>query len=211
MPAGGSYFLGGEELSAGDGWRGSVEGEEDEGAREKSSDIGMLVIDGFKAHGQREFEFDAVSLFDLPFLSTLYRVFLFPGSLQVDLSFTPGREFGALGPKFRLLFGSLARTQHPRLHGGTIVLSAACTTPCQLSVTGHLTLGRERVSLVAVSRTLAAGHHRFRVNLSRRNRAILLRTIGAHRNVRALLTIGATRFGAPNESTGAPVQVQLRP
>ena len=30
LPAGGSYFLGGEELSAGDGWRGSVEGEEDE-------------------------------------------------------------------------------------------------------------------------------------------------------------------------------------
>ncbi len=50
--------------------------------------------------------FDAVHLFDLPFQSSLYRVFLFPGCLQVDLSLTPHAEFGAMGPKFRLLFGS---------------------------------------------------------------------------------------------------------
>ncbi len=51
-------------------------------------------------------KFDAVHLFDLPYLSTMYRVFLLPGNLQVDLSFTPRAEFGALGPKFELLFGS---------------------------------------------------------------------------------------------------------
>jgi hypothetical protein len=34
----------------------------------------------------------AVHLFDLPFLSSLYRVFLLPGSLQVDLSFTPAAD-----------------------------------------------------------------------------------------------------------------------
>jgi hypothetical protein len=50
-------------------------------------------------------EFDAVVLFDLPFLSTIYRVFLLPGKLQVDLSFTPAAQFGALGPRFQLLFG----------------------------------------------------------------------------------------------------------
>src|SRR5438105_641811 len=50
--------------------------------------------------------FAAVHLFDLPFQSTVYRVFLFPGNLQVDLSFTPRAEFGALGPEFVLLFGS---------------------------------------------------------------------------------------------------------
>jgi hypothetical protein len=49
----------------------------------------------------------AVRLFDLPFLSTMYRVFLLPGNLQVDLSFTPEAEFGPLGPKFRLLFGQV--------------------------------------------------------------------------------------------------------
>lgn len=51
-------------------------------------------------------EFDAIHLFDLPAGASLYRVFLFPGSLQVDLSFTPASAFGATGPKFKLLFGN---------------------------------------------------------------------------------------------------------
>lgn len=50
-------------------------------------------------------EFDAVTLFDVSRGSSVYRVFLLPGSLQVDLSFTPEAEFGALGPRFKLLFG----------------------------------------------------------------------------------------------------------
>jgi hypothetical protein len=45
---------------------------------------------------------------DLPFLSTVYRVFLLPNNLQVDLSFTPGNEFLARGLKYTPLFG------HPR-------------------------------------------------------------------------------------------------
>ncbi len=52
-----------------------------------------------------ESEFDAIVLFDLSVGSSIYRVFLLPGTLQVDLSFTPAAEFGALGPKFHLLFG----------------------------------------------------------------------------------------------------------
>ena len=47
----------------------------------------------------------AVHLFDLPSRSSLYRVFLFPGGLQVDLSCTPAADFGARGPRFELLFG----------------------------------------------------------------------------------------------------------
>lgn len=50
-------------------------------------------------------EFDAVPLFDLPVGASIYRVFLLPGCLQFDLSFTPASQFGAIGPKFRLLFG----------------------------------------------------------------------------------------------------------
>ena len=50
-------------------------------------------------------DFAAAVLFDLPVRSTTYRVFLLPGALQVDLSFTPAAEFGARGPRFRLLFG----------------------------------------------------------------------------------------------------------
>lgn len=50
-------------------------------------------------------DFGAVRLFDLPAGPSLYRVFLLPGCLQFDLSFTPAAQFGAAGPKFRLLFG----------------------------------------------------------------------------------------------------------
>jgi hypothetical protein len=49
--------------------------------------------------------FAAVPLFDLPRLTSIYRVFLLPNNLQIDLSFTPSSDFGALGPKFTLLFG----------------------------------------------------------------------------------------------------------
>jgi hypothetical protein len=48
---------------------------------------------------------DAIHPFDLSFLTTIYRVFLFPGNLQVDLSFTPVLDFGSLGSNFQLLFG----------------------------------------------------------------------------------------------------------
>ena len=50
-------------------------------------------------------ELDGVHLFDLPSGASIYRVFLLPGCLQFDLSFTPAAAFGAGGPKFRLLFG----------------------------------------------------------------------------------------------------------
>jgi hypothetical protein len=57
-------------------------------------------------------DLDGVVLFDLPSGDTIYRVFLLPGCLQVDLSFTPASRFGAAGPRFRLLFGRA----HPRPH-----------------------------------------------------------------------------------------------
>jgi hypothetical protein len=50
-------------------------------------------------------EFSATQLFDLPSGASIYRVFLLPGCLQFDLSFTPASKFGATGPKFRMLFG----------------------------------------------------------------------------------------------------------
>jgi hypothetical protein len=50
-------------------------------------------------------EFEAVHLFDLPSGASIYRVFLMPGCLQFDLSFTPASKFGATGPKFKMIFG----------------------------------------------------------------------------------------------------------
>jgi hypothetical protein len=43
---------------------------------------------------------------------TLFRVFLLASTLQVDIAFWPAAEFGAVGPTFRLLFGT---TNPPRL------------------------------------------------------------------------------------------------
>jgi hypothetical protein len=57
-------------------------------------------------------EFGAIQLFDLPSGPSIYRVFLMPGCLQFDLSFTPASKFGATGPKFKLLFGSAIEKPH---------------------------------------------------------------------------------------------------
>jgi hypothetical protein len=52
-------------------------------------------------------EFDAPTLFDVWTGPTVYRVFLLPGNLQVDLSFTPAARFGPTGPRFQLIFGEI--------------------------------------------------------------------------------------------------------
>jgi hypothetical protein len=57
-------------------------------------------------------ECGAVKLFDLPSGPSIYRVFLLPGCLQLDLSFTPSAEFGAGGPTFALLFGEAVEKPH---------------------------------------------------------------------------------------------------
>ena len=61
------------------------------------------VIDDWTGAMAREF--DAVALLDLAVGATVYRVFLLPDGLQVDLSFAPAPEFRQAGPTFRLLFG----------------------------------------------------------------------------------------------------------
>jgi hypothetical protein len=59
-------------------------------------------------------QFDAAHLFDLPSGPSIYRVFLLPGCLQFDLSFTPASKFGATGPKFKMLFGTAIERPHAR-------------------------------------------------------------------------------------------------
>jgi hypothetical protein len=83
-----------------------------EGDRWSDLDLTFSVSDGVPildvlADWTRELvdELDAVQLFDLPSGTSIYRVFLLPGCLQFDLSFTPASDFGAIGPRFRLLFG----------------------------------------------------------------------------------------------------------
>jgi hypothetical protein len=57
-------------------------------------------------------EFNAAHLFDLVAGASLYRVFLLPGCLQFDLSFTPASRFGATSPRFKLLFGNAVEKPH---------------------------------------------------------------------------------------------------
>lgn len=68
-----------------------------------------VLADWTNAFGQ---ELEAVQLFDLPVDSTVYRVFLLPGLLQLDVSLTPAAEFHARGPKFALLFGEAGKPVH---------------------------------------------------------------------------------------------------
>jgi len=44
--------------------------------------------------------------------AAVYRVFLLPNCLQVDVAFVPAADFGARGPKFRTVFGSPVKREH---------------------------------------------------------------------------------------------------
>jgi len=57
-------------------------------------------------------EFDATQLFDLASGASIYRVFLLPGCLQCDVSFTPAAQFGATSARFRLVFGTAVEKAH---------------------------------------------------------------------------------------------------
>jgi predicted nucleotidyltransferase len=93
----------------------------DEGDRWSDLDLTFAVADGVVIHDvladwtrRLVDEFDAIHLFDLPSASSIYRVFLLPGCLQFDLSVTPASDFGATGPKFRMLFGSAVEKPYAR-------------------------------------------------------------------------------------------------
>ena len=93
----------------------------DEGDRWSDLDLTFAVVDGVPVlevldDWTRSLvgEFDAIHLFDMPSGASLYRVFLFPGCLQVDLSFTPAFAFGATSPRFNLLFGQAVDKPFPQ-------------------------------------------------------------------------------------------------
>ena len=53
-------------------------------------------------------ELGAVPLADLERGPAIYRIFLLPGALQLDLSMTPAAGFRPYGPRLRLVFGQAA-------------------------------------------------------------------------------------------------------
>jgi predicted nucleotidyltransferase len=58
-------------------------------------------------------EYDAIPLVDLVREPTIYRVFLLPDELQIDLSVTPADAFRPAGPRFKLLFGETPDDEPP--------------------------------------------------------------------------------------------------
>src|SRR5688572_24804105 len=54
----------------------------------------------------------AVHHLDIQSGAWVYRVFLLPGTLQVDLAFVSATEFRALAPTFRLVFGEANESRH---------------------------------------------------------------------------------------------------
>jgi hypothetical protein len=61
------------------------------------------VLDDWTEQLGREIE--VLHHWDLHHGGTIYRVLLMPGGLELNIAVTPAAEFGAVGPKFRLLFG----------------------------------------------------------------------------------------------------------
>ena len=59
-------------------------------------------------------EFAAIHDWDLPAGSTIYRVFLLPDWLQVDISFTPASDWGPRGPNWRTVFGETVDSPTPK-------------------------------------------------------------------------------------------------
>ena len=86
-----------------------------EGDRWSDLDLTFAVVDGVDVETVLDDwtqrladELEAVRLFDVWSGTALYRVFLLPGCLQLDLSLAPQTSFGARAPSFRLLFGAAA-------------------------------------------------------------------------------------------------------
>ncbi|QUQ67325.1 nucleotidyltransferase domain-containing protein [Kutzneria sp. CA-103260] len=85
------------------------------GGADRWSDIDFaLGIDGDRDEVMADWtaflyrEHGVVHHMDVPSRSAIYRVFLLPDTLQVDIAFVPAAEFGATAPTFRLLFGTAA-------------------------------------------------------------------------------------------------------
>jgi hypothetical protein len=94
----------------------AITGSHATGGGDRWSDIDLaFAIDGELADALGRWtellcgEFGALHHWDLPFGSTMYRVFLLPGGLEADLAFTPAAEFGPRGPAWRTVFGATVR------------------------------------------------------------------------------------------------------
>jgi hypothetical protein len=94
---------------------GAVTGSASHDALDRWSDIDLAfgvhdpaklaaTLDDFSGYMRDEHR--AVDTVDVRRDPWIYRVFLLPSTLQVDLAFAPASDFGALAPTFKLVFGT---------------------------------------------------------------------------------------------------------
>ena len=132
------------------------------------AEVDQVIADWTK---QLVTDLDAVVLFDLPSGHTIYRVFLLPRCLQIDLSFTPAEWFRPRGPRFRLLFGDAGELLPPDppdpgdLFGWGVVYARAARAYIargRLWQAAHCIDGvRDRtLALACIRRNLESGHGR---------------------------------------------------
>jgi hypothetical protein len=58
-----------------------------------------------------ERDFGALHHWDLPWATSIYRVWLLPDWLEVDIAFTPAADFGPRGPTWRTVFGEVVEAE----------------------------------------------------------------------------------------------------
>lgn len=94
---------------------GALTGSAAVGAEDKWSDVDVAfgITDGSAPEAVLddwtevfEGELGALDHWDLRSGSSVYRVFLLPTGIEVDVGVSPQKDFGARGPQFRALFGS---------------------------------------------------------------------------------------------------------
>ncbi|MDQ2741385.1 MAG: nucleotidyltransferase domain-containing protein [Chloroflexota bacterium] len=94
--------------------RAAITGSAARGAEDRWSDIDLFfgvtdeippedVLSDWSAFMYQEL--GALHHFDLRSRGAIYRAFLLPTCLEVDLAYTPAAAFGALGPSFQVVFG----------------------------------------------------------------------------------------------------------
>lgn len=92
----------------------AVTGSAADGREDRWSDIDLffgvadhVALDAVLAEwsGYLYGELGALHHFELKVPGAVYRAFLLPSCLEVDLGFTPAEQFGPVGPQFRAVFG----------------------------------------------------------------------------------------------------------
>lgn len=170
-------------------------------------------------------DFGAIHHWDLPFASTIYRVFLLPDCLEVDIAFTPEADFGSRGPNWRTVFGAAREfAPSPPQHRDELVGYAwhhvlharACIERGKVWQAEYLISGvRDQVLALACLRLgyttrFAKGADLLPAELTATLEPALVRSL-THTELRRALGAVAAAFRAELNRTDSALAARLRP